>query len=142
MKPCKCKVIIVFLAALVSAGSLKAGFEQDPAFEDFRKAKEMVFDEEYATAVTAFEAIVKKYGKSELLPEAYYQIAHCKKEMGKDDEKVFEAYKLVVDRYPKSGWANASRAEMVGIAKALYAQGNVKYKVYIEEFGREDNDDV
>ena len=127
-----------------SFNTLFSGFElqSDPAYADFKNAKDLMYDDKYQDAMKAFKAIISKYPKSRYIDASHFWIAYSLEKEGADYEKAFAAYKLVRDSYPKSEWANDARSGMVKLAKKLYSSGKRQYKVYLKEFGEDPDEDV
>jgi len=131
-------ILIASIAALATSPSYAISssafeFQDDPAYEQFKQAKEMMYDDKYHAAIDAFREIVKKYPKSKYLDQCHFWIAYSMEKQGKDLEKAFDAYEHVVETYPNSPWANDAKTNMVKLAKRLYSQGKTKYKAYLEQ---------
>ena len=104
-----------------SFSTLFSGFElqSDPAYSDFKKAKNLMYDDKYQEAIKAYKTIISKYSKSRYIAASHFWVAYSLEKEGVDDEKAFTAYRFVKDSYPKSEWANDARSGMVKLAKKL-----------------------
>ena len=93
-------------AEIGSFSTLFPGFElqSDPAYSDFKKAKDLMYDDRYQKAMKAFKTIISKYPKSRYIDASHFWIAYSLEKEGADDGKAFTAYKLVKDTYPKNAY--------------------------------------
>jgi TolA-binding protein/uncharacterized membrane protein len=65
-------------------------------------------EKEFEETINAYNQLIKKYPKSNLVPEAYYHIALSNKSL-KRTAKAKENYQVVVEKYPQTEWARYSR---------------------------------
>ncbi len=76
-----------------SFSTLFSGFElqSDPAYADFKKAKDLMYDDKYQDAIKAFKAIIGKYPKSRYIDASHLWIAYSLEKEGADNAKAFAA---------------------------------------------------
>ncbi len=60
-----------------SFSTLFSGFElqPDPAYSDFKKAKDLMYDDKYQDAIKAFKTIISKYPESRYIDASHFWIA-------------------------------------------------------------------
>ena len=90
-------------------------FQSDPAYAEFKKAKELMYDDKYQEAIKIYKTIISKYPKSRYIDASHFWTAYSLEKEGSNYEKAFETYKFVKDSYPKSEWANDARSGMVSL---------------------------
>ncbi len=78
-----------------------AGWQRTRAKEQLDVAEQAFKVHDYSLALRAADRVVKVWPLSDYAPRAQYLVGRCLEEKGKD-EKAFDAYQAIIEKYPKS----------------------------------------
>ena len=96
------------------------------ALDSMNKARATEENGHHSAAMSAYEAVAKKYPHSIYAPEALYRAAKLRLER-KQYFKAFDEFQDVVTRYPNSSHFNEIIGEQYRIADALLAGARNRY---------------
>ncbi|HKY03410.1 MAG TPA: tetratricopeptide repeat protein, partial [Blastocatellia bacterium] len=81
----------------------------------FRKGRDLIADEEWAEAVTAFDSFIREYPKDANIDAALYWLAFALKKQDRLSESK-EKLERVLKEFPRSRWSDDARALRLEIA--------------------------
>jgi len=114
------------LAAIGLGLFLAAGLAAQDDQEAFEKAKILIFDKQWATALKHLDEMMAKYPGSRYAASALFYRAKCQEEMGAR-KQALESYERFVTKSSGSNLAEEARISMIDLAAALYQAGEKNY---------------
>ena len=101
-------------AKMSTLASFSIAFQNDPAYDAFKKARDLMYDDKFRDAISAFQNLIKKYPTSKYLDQSHFWVAYSLEKTGNDLEKAFAAYKKVDEDFSNSRWADDAHALIGG----------------------------
>jgi HEAT repeat protein len=129
--------ILLLLMAMAPA-SASAATET----EDYRAAYALVLEERWTEAVAAFDRFVAAHPDSDQLDAALFWQCYARDRGGQPAEEALECYERMIERFPRSAWADDAHREMVRLARDLARQGEPKYVEHVRSRVRGHEEDV
>jgi outer membrane protein assembly factor BamD (BamD/ComL family) len=84
------------------AGASPAEIEEQVSAEVFGHAERLAVEGQPGSAIAKFRIVVNRYRKTSLASKAQYRIAQLY-DRNRENEKAFEHYQVLIDRFPESG---------------------------------------
>ncbi|MBC6952131.1 outer membrane protein assembly factor BamD, partial [candidate division KSB1 bacterium] len=116
------------------------GEAQDDAYQAYKSAQNFVYEQRWAEAITQLQAFLSKYAGSKYAADANFWICYSQEKRGDDAEKVYNAYKTFIKNYPRSGYVDEAKANMILLAAALAKAGKTGYQAEVQAM-RQDADE-
>ncbi len=127
-------IVFLFLFIALSAGAFPAAAQSTAEDRDFQEIKLLVFDENWAEALSRLDAfLIRNPTDSRSVPALYYR-AKCLEETGGRDEDALRAYKEYLSRGDRNkSLASDAEASIIDLAVKLYERGDRSFLPEIEE---------
>jgi tetratricopeptide (TPR) repeat protein len=114
------------LAALALLLLLTAGLAAQADQESFAKAKVLIFDKQWSSALKQLDEMLAAYPDSRLLGSALFYRAKCQEELGARAQAL-ESYERFLKMSAGSNLAEEARISILDLAAALYQGGEKNY---------------
>jgi len=137
IRPAKRLSLLLILVLLCAPQRSRA-----QAAEAYQKANDLMLDEKWGQAETAFSDYIAGYPKSKRIDDARFWMCYAKEQQDPVSEAAFACYKGFVQRYSRSNYADEARANLIGVGQRLAKAGRPGYRSQIERYRRQDNDEV
>jgi hypothetical protein len=121
----KKKLLTAILAVWFLIGYLAAQADQDI----FEKAKGLIFDKQWATALKLLNEVVDRFPNSRYYASALFYRAKCQEELAAG-KPALESYEKFIKASAGSNLAEEARISIIDLAAALYLAGE---KVYLQK---------
>jgi HEAT repeat protein len=92
----------------------------DKAVEAYKKAYNLILNESWEKAISAFQEVIKQYPGNAVEDDAAFYICLAK-EKSRDNREAVKCYGQFVAKYPKSTYVNDASANMTRLAHGLKA---------------------
>ena len=127
-------IVSLFFFIALSTVSFPAAAQSTTADRDFQEIKLLVFDENWAEALSRLDAFLNRNPTdSRSVPALYYR-AKCLEETGGRDEDALRAYQEYLSRGDRNkGLASDAEASIIDLAVKLYERGDRSFLPEIEE---------
>ena len=107
----------------------------------YREGYNLILDENWRAAVSAFEKMADRYPASEWTDDAGFWRCYANRQRGEASADVFNCYEALLEQHPDSEWADDARRAMVSLASKLDREGRSEYQDKVRDFvGDEDMD--
>src|SRR5262245_24591903 len=110
-----------FISPIVFAGMEGSG--QDESFKAYQNAYNLVLDEKWSEASSAFDTFLKQYPRSSHADAATFWSCFAKEKLGKTPEDVFKCYKTFAQQYPHSEFVDDANSNLIRLAKQCAKAG-------------------
>jgi len=127
-------MIPAMILAVLLAGAFPAAAQTGAEDRTFQEIKLLVFDENWAEALSRLDAFLKgNPSESRLLPALYYR-AKCLEEIGGREEEALRAYQAYLGRGDRNKSLSAdAEASIIDLAMKRYDKGDRSFLPEIEE---------
>jgi hypothetical protein len=116
-KICLALIMGCFLAACLAA---------EAGLEPFEKAKVLIFDKQWAAALTQLDEVINKYADSRYYATALFYRGKCQEELGAK-KQALESYEKFVKNSGSSNLAEEARISIIDLAALFYQAGEKTY---------------
>lgn len=110
--------------------------------QDYQQAYNLILSENWEKALAAFESFTEKYKESSYLDDAHFWHCFAKEKTGIDNEEVFKCYQNLIEKYPKSKWADDAKRNMIAIGKKLADTGKSEYGEIVRAMQESENNEI
>ncbi|UCE19426.1 MAG: HEAT repeat domain-containing protein [Gemmatimonadota bacterium] len=137
------------LSAYMTSSSISISGAQDDedrsasreAREAYRKAYDLILDENWPDARKSLSTFLEKYAESAYSDDASFWISYTLEKQGKYED-AFKSYQGFVEAYTNSKYVDDAESNMIALAKKLYQMGKTQYKIYLDEAGEDPDEDI
>ncbi|MCK5222944.1 MAG: hypothetical protein KAR14_15250, partial [Candidatus Aminicenantes bacterium] len=132
-------MIPVMVATLMFTTPLNSAEKKD--YNEFKKAKKLIYEKDWARAVAKLKAFQEKFSKSDYLDDSLYWLSYSLSKMGTEisertakislNEEAFEGLEELLEGFESSSWVEDAKILRMEIAESLSGLGNRKYRKYL-----------
>jgi tetratricopeptide (TPR) repeat protein len=115
----------IFLALLLVC-FWAAGLAAEAGLDAFERAKVLIFDKQWAAALTQLDEVINKYADSRYYAAALFYRGKCQEELGAK-KQAMESYEKFIITSGGSNLAEEARISIIDLAAVLYQSGEKNY---------------